>query len=126
MHLQLAGKNICLIGGTKGIGLALLKTLAAEKANLLIVARQPQAITALMEAHATHQNTTITAVAVDITTPDAASQIAEKAGALFTKLHGVVFLNHAAVTKQPFSASDETESGSGHLKISCCARPPLA
>lgn len=102
MDLHLQGKRFCLIGGTKGIGLALLKTLALEKADLFIVARHPEAVAEVMTDCAKRHNVTVSYLAMDITAPDAPAKITEKLREIFPRLDGVVFLNHADVTKQPF------------------------
>lgn len=109
MDLQLIGKNICLIGGTKGVGLALLHTLAAEQANLLIVSRNPQAINDLINEAMQEHSVKIFTLAADITDPATPDKIAKSAGELFPTLDGIFTSNHADISSKSFEETSDKD-----------------
>lgn len=76
MDLGLRGRRYVVTGGSRGLGLATARVLAAEGASTLIVARDPgtlaQAVASLGPGH--------DSVSADLADPDAAGRIAERAG----------------------------------------------
>ena len=66
MDLQLAGKNVLVTGGSKGIGLATGEAFAAEGANVILVSRSAEALkTAADDIRSRHQ-VNITTHAADL------------------------------------------------------------
>jgi NAD(P)-dependent dehydrogenase (short-subunit alcohol dehydrogenase family) len=70
MDLQLAGKRAVVTGASRGIGLAVAGTLAAEGVNVVMVARQQEALQAAAARIGGHQRRALAVVAD--TTDDAA------------------------------------------------------
>ncbi len=69
MDLGIRGKWALVCGASKGLGLGCAEALAAEGANLVIVARGQEALdAAAQELRASHAGITVHAVAADITT----------------------------------------------------------
>ena len=74
MDLHLAGKTAVVTGASKGIGFAITQALAAEGVNVVAGARA--ATTELSDLAA---RTTVTPVAVDLTSPDGPARLIEAA-----------------------------------------------
>src|SRR6266700_1524175 len=72
MDLEISGKVAVVTAASKGIGLAVTRTLAAEGARVVAGARTIESL-----AHVAG----VTAVAVDLATPDGPRQLVERAGA---------------------------------------------
>jgi NAD(P)-dependent dehydrogenase (short-subunit alcohol dehydrogenase family) len=72
MDLQLAGKTALVTGGSKGIGLAVAKTLAAEGCNLHLVARTAADLDVARQDIATRHNVGVETHACDLS--DSAAQ----------------------------------------------------
>src|SRR5688500_17753794 len=70
MDLQLAGKNAVVTGGSKGIGLALVRTLTAEGMRVVTGSRT---ITAELK------ETGAVPVTVDLSTPDGPAELIDRA-----------------------------------------------
>ncbi|MGK5629930.1 SDR family oxidoreductase [Streptomyces sp. URMC 123] len=92
MDLRLSGKTAVVTGGSKGIGLAVVRELAAEGMRVHAVAR-----TAIPETAELGDG--VTTVELDLTAPSAARQLAERVGAvdvLVNNLGGVADSSMAA------------------------------
>ena len=70
MDLQLKGKRVAVFGGTRGIGLAIAKTFAAEGAHVAVCARDAEAI-ANLPSHFERPGASIEARALDVTDTNA-------------------------------------------------------
>lgn len=82
MDLGLKGKTAVITGASRGIGLAIAHSLAAEGCGLLICARGEEKLEeakASLEVHGTK----VVTLALDITATEAAGQIADTANAAF-------------------------------------------
>ncbi|MFK7942691.1 MAG: short-chain dehydrogenase/reductase [Paracoccaceae bacterium] len=66
MDLGLAGKQVLVTGGSKGIGLATAAAFAAEGADVVIVARDAAKVTAAAEALAAQSGQTIVPLVADL------------------------------------------------------------
>src|SRR6202167_2316483 len=65
MDLELKGKRAIVTGGNRGIGLAIARALAAEGADVAIVARDKSALDAARESVAADSGRTVIAVSAD-------------------------------------------------------------
>ncbi|MCI2416257.1 SDR family oxidoreductase [Saccharopolyspora sp. K220] len=82
MDLQLTDKVFAVTGASAGIGEATVRLLAAEGAKVVAVAREPHGVCALGGG--------ISAVAVDVTAPNAAEQVVGTALQRHGRLDGLV------------------------------------
>ena len=71
MDLQLAGKKVLVTGGSKGIGLAIGEAFAAEGANVILVSRSADALTAAASGIRARHQTNVTTHAADLSQEDA-------------------------------------------------------
>ena len=82
MDLHLKGKNAVILGGTRGIGLAIAETLAAEGANVAVCARnakQVEETVAALKAKGVKATGAVIGAGVDaVTTSDAETLRAER------------------------------------------------
>jgi NAD(P)-dependent dehydrogenase (short-subunit alcohol dehydrogenase family) len=99
MDLQLAGKRAIVTGASRGIGYAVAAALAAEGADLVLVARDQAALDAAAERLA-RPGRRVLAVAADTTDDHAVRAMADRT---VTELGGVDILVNAAA--QPGGAS---------------------
>jgi NAD(P)-dependent dehydrogenase (short-subunit alcohol dehydrogenase family) len=81
MDLQLTGKRAIVTGGSRGIGLAVADALAAEGADVALVARGKEALAAAAERVARHGTRVLTRVADTTDDDDVRAMVAEVAGA---------------------------------------------
>ncbi|HSZ40239.1 MAG TPA: SDR family oxidoreductase [Trebonia sp.] len=65
MDLELTGKRAIVTGGSRGIGLAIARTLAAEGADVALVARDKSALETARESVAAQSGRTVLAVSAD-------------------------------------------------------------
>jgi len=102
VDLGLRGQGHLLVGGTKGMGWATARILAAEGADVIVVGRDRERAEAraqtLREAHGGRS----AAIAADVSRPGGAEELVEEAAALVDDLAGVaVFtgtLGHSPLT----------------------------
>ena len=66
MDIRLDGKNAVITGGSKGLGLAIAKEMAASGANVAILARDPGTLEAARAQIASSTNGKVVAVACDV------------------------------------------------------------
>jgi NAD(P)-dependent dehydrogenase (short-subunit alcohol dehydrogenase family) len=71
MDLQLAGKNVLVTGGSKGIGLAIGEAFAAEGANVILVSRSADALTTAANGIRARHQANVTTHAADLSQEDA-------------------------------------------------------
>jgi len=100
---RLAGKTVLVTGASKGMGRHFVDALVAAGANVAAVARPSPELDAVAGAH----GSTVTAVAADISDPDAATLAVETAVGCFGRLDAVV--NNAAVF-EPFLIDQATDA----------------
>ena len=93
MDLQLTGKRAIVTGGSRGIGLAVARALAAEGCDLALVARDKAALEAARESVAAASGRTVLAISAD--TGDDQS-VADMAAAVADEFGGVDILVNAA------------------------------
>jgi NAD(P)-dependent dehydrogenase (short-subunit alcohol dehydrogenase family) len=83
LDLQLAGKRVLITGGSKGIGAAAARLLAAEGCDLVLVARDPAALEATASSIRTrHQAVRVDTLAADLSQDAEVPRVAAAAGAL--------------------------------------------
>src|ERR1700745_4364539 len=90
-------RNVILTGASRGIGTYIARALAAEGANLLLVARSEPELARLANELRTDENT-VAYVAVDLSDPRAAERVAAAAVAELSSVD--VLVNNAAVELQ--------------------------
>jgi NAD(P)-dependent dehydrogenase (short-subunit alcohol dehydrogenase family) len=94
MDLQLRGRRAFITGGSRGIGLAVARVLAAEGADVAIAARDPERLQAAAEELRKESDRTV--VPVEIDTGDDAS-VRAAVGAAAEALGGIdILVNNAA------------------------------
>lgn len=93
MDLQLTGKRAIVTGGSRGIGLASARALAAEGCDVALVAREPTALEAAREAVAAESGRRVIAISAD--TGDEES-VRSMASAVEGELGGADILVNAA------------------------------
>jgi 3-oxoacyl-[acyl-carrier protein] reductase len=76
MDLGLRGKNALVCGASSGLGLAIARELAAEGANVALVARRESELTGQCEKISAEHGVRALPVPADLTQPDAASRVA--------------------------------------------------
>ena len=91
--MKLNGKNVLITGGSIGIGLELSKRMVAEGANVLICARNLDAL-----QKAKHQLPAIEIVQCDVTIKDQVDRLLEKSNELFGGID--ILINNAAVFRR--------------------------
>ncbi|WP_280422293.1 SDR family NAD(P)-dependent oxidoreductase [Nocardia carnea] len=99
MDLELDGKRAIVTGGSKGIGLAVARGLAAEGVDVVLAARSAEPLEAAARAVAGESGRRVLAVATDTGDDE---QVRELVQRTVTKLGGVDILVNAAAT--PWSA----------------------
>jgi len=99
MDLQLSGKRAIVTGGSKGIGLAVARGLAAEGVDVVLAARSAEPLAAAAQALAQESGRRIVAVPTDTGDDEQVRALVERTVA---ELGGVDILVNAAAT--PWSA----------------------
>jgi NAD(P)-dependent dehydrogenase (short-subunit alcohol dehydrogenase family) len=80
MDLQIKGKRALITGGSKGIGQATANVLADEGCDLVLVARDQQALDQTADAIRGRRQVSVTTIAADLSTDEAVRKIARQAG----------------------------------------------
>jgi NAD(P)-dependent dehydrogenase (short-subunit alcohol dehydrogenase family) len=93
MDLELKGKRALVTGGNRGIGLAIARALAAEGADVALVARDKSALDAARESIAASSGTAVIAVSADTGNDQS---VREMVAAVVAQLGGVDILVNAA------------------------------
>jgi NAD(P)-dependent dehydrogenase (short-subunit alcohol dehydrogenase family) len=101
MDLGLQGRVALVTGGSKGIGLAIARRLAAEGCVLHLVSRTPADLEAARAELAANHNTQVTVHAIDMAARGAAEALGAKCGDLD------ILVNNAGAT--PRGALDEVD-----------------
>ncbi|WP_328471819.1 SDR family NAD(P)-dependent oxidoreductase [Streptomyces sp. NBC_00448] len=116
MDLELTGRRAVVTGGSRGIGLATAKALAAEGADVALVARGADALAAAVEAVRAHAGPDRTVVGLPADTGDDAS-VAALAAEAVRALGGVDILVNAAATPSPGSFPEDTLEEEFNVKV---------
>ncbi len=78
MDLQLAGKTVLITGGSKGIGLATAGSFAAEGCELVLVAREGEALAAAQRELADRYRTRVAIESLDLASPGSDETLAKR------------------------------------------------
>jgi 3-oxoacyl-[acyl-carrier protein] reductase len=106
MDLQLGGKIVLITGTSVGIGRETAKTLAAEGARLVLVARRGELLKTLQDEIAATGAARPFAIAQDVTAPDAHTRIHERVMAEIGAID--ILVNNAGGSRPlPVDAPDE-------------------
>jgi NAD(P)-dependent dehydrogenase (short-subunit alcohol dehydrogenase family) len=82
MDLGLRGKRVLVTGASRGIGRAIAEGLAAEGADLVLTARDPDRIREAGDTIRKHHQVAVEVVAADLATQDGVAKVAAAAGDL--------------------------------------------
>ncbi len=80
MDLQLAGKRVLITGGSKGIGRASAEVLADEGCDLILVARDPDALDQAAGALRSRRQVNVRTIPADLSQDAMVQQVAREAG----------------------------------------------
>lgn len=97
MDLELAGKTALVTGGSKGIGRAVARTLAAEGARVMICARDPEALNRTAGEIERTEGGPVLTVAADLSLEAEVSRVAALAVARLGRLD--ILVNNAGAIK---------------------------
>ncbi|MFF8910642.1 SDR family NAD(P)-dependent oxidoreductase [Streptomyces olivaceoviridis] len=129
MDLQLAGKRAVITGGSRGIGFAAGRALAAEGASVALVARTASAVEE--QAKVLRAETGADVIGVVADTGDDAS-VTEMAGIVKDRFGGVdILVNNAAMTNPGVIPEDDLEAEinvkvRGYLRCARAFAPEMA
>jgi 3-oxoacyl-[acyl-carrier protein] reductase len=108
VDLGLAGKSVLVTGGTRGIGLAIVRRLADEGADVTFCARDPEGV-ARVERELAPAAGRVRGVALDVTEPGAAERLLGECLTAFDRLDGVVANAGGAVGSPTLAASTDAD-----------------
>ncbi|WP_127359325.1 SDR family NAD(P)-dependent oxidoreductase [Actinacidiphila soli] len=114
MDLELTGRRAVVTGGSRGIGLAIGRALAAEGADVALVARDNDALTRAAEQVAAESGRRVIGVPAD--TGDDQS-VAAMAGEVVRQFGGVDILVNAAATPNTGGFSEDALEGEINVKV---------
>jgi hypothetical protein len=80
MDLQIAGKRALVTGGSKGIGKAVAEVLAAEGCDLILVARDAQALEDTAQAIRAKNQVNVETIAADLSSDAAVKSVVTQVG----------------------------------------------
>jgi 3-oxoacyl-[acyl-carrier protein] reductase len=80
MNLKLTGRRVLCTGASKGIGLACAESFAAEGANIVLSARDPDRLEAAVSALRGTYQTEITSISADLSQASERKRLVDKAG----------------------------------------------
>ena len=103
---SLKGKNAIVVGGSKGIGNAMAKGLAAAGADVVLASRNQAELDAAAVKMATETGAVVTGMSADVSTVDGCRELVDKVVA--TKGHVDILVNCAGVNQRA-TALDFTE-----------------
>ena len=128
MDLGLRDRVAVVVGGSRGIGLAIARALADEGVALLLVARGPAG---LDEAAASLPAGRVETLALDVTDPDAGHAIAQAATEKFGRAD-VLVGNAGTNRRKPFAETTDADWAEvtdanvfAHLRVARALRPLL-
>ncbi|WP_028612132.1 SDR family NAD(P)-dependent oxidoreductase [Paenibacillus harenae] len=105
MELGLNGKVAVVTGGSKGIGYATALLLAAEGAEVAIVAREQESLTSAAERIREQTGKRVLAISADVSVPEEAARAVEETAARFGKVD--ILVNNAGTSAaRPFEQVD--------------------
>ncbi len=114
MDLQLTGRRALVTGGSRGIGLAVARTLAAEGADVALVARDPERLRQAAAELAESSGRRFVALAADTGSDDEVSAMAHTAE---TELGGVDILVNSAARPNTGPMRDEDFEQEINVKV---------
>lgn len=109
MDLGLEGKVALITGGSAGLGLGAARSLTAEGAKVVLVARGAERLAAAAdELAAQHGDSCVLTVAADVCSPDDLARVVDQSLARFGRVDALV--NNAGVSRAlPFLAADDEQ-----------------
>lgn len=106
MDLELKGKAAIVTGGSRGIGLACARALAAEGCSLLLAARGEEGLSK-SAADLAAAGAKVATLAIDVTAPEAGGRIVEAAVKAFGPLDAVIANAGGVVGARSFADADD-------------------
>ncbi|MCS7183216.1 MAG: SDR family NAD(P)-dependent oxidoreductase, partial [Thermoanaerobaculum sp.] len=122
MDLQLAGAVAVVTGASRGIGLGIARTLAAEGCRLVLVARGEEGLRRAGE-ELTAQGAEVATVACDLTLPQAASSVVESTLKRFGQVD--VLVNNAGGNRRKVFVDTSDEDWEWLLNLNLLAHVRL-
>ncbi|MDR7103681.1 SDR family oxidoreductase [Croceicoccus sp. BE223] len=109
MDLGLAGRNVIVLGGTRGIGFETVRLLAEERANVAVVSRNPTAAQADLDALAARHGVNVIGIAADASQAGAVERAVANAIAALGTIAGMAITNHWMGKSRDFPLIDDDE-----------------
>jgi len=128
MDLGLTGRRAIVTGGSRGIGLATARALAAEGADVALVARDPEALERAAQDLTAASGRTVIAVPADTGSDEAVTAMVEQ---VVERLGGVeILVNNAARPNRGQIAEDDLETEinvkvRGYLRCARAVQPHM-
>jgi NAD(P)-dependent dehydrogenase (short-subunit alcohol dehydrogenase family) len=122
MHISLAGRSAIITGGSKGIGLAVASEFAASGAEVVIVARGREALTAAVDGIRAKAQARVVGVQGDVGKADDVRRIYDEAMSALGKVD--ILVNNAGTSRNtPFiELTDELLQGDLEQKLFAAVR----